>query len=126
MQPGESSSRTGSPGALLMDSREENRRVAVENSALADSHGVLQPLLSLSTGEVIACFPSSVQEVNSLPCRYCTVCPLYGRLLWLTHQSLAAAEVNRILVELKIDTDGNVRQRRRRLLAACGVTHRTS
>lgn len=84
--------------------RDENRRVAEENSVLADSHGVLQPLLSLSTGEVIACFPSSVQEVNSLP----------------------SAEVNRILVELKIDTDGNVRQRRRRLLAACGVTHRTS
>ncbi|PNY27968.1 Uncharacterized protein TCAP_02114 [Tolypocladium capitatum] len=82
--------------------RDRNQHIALENSVLVQGDGQLKPLLSLSTTEAIDRFPSMVDDVNGLP----------------------SAEVNRILTELKLDTDGDVRQRRRRLLIACGVRHR--
>ncbi|XP_044724237.1 uncharacterized protein HRG_02133 [Hirsutella rhossiliensis] len=81
--------------------RDRNKQTSSENSLLAQGDGYLRPLLSLSTGEVIEHFPSRAEDVASL----------------------SSAQVNRILVELKLDTDGSLKRRRRRLLLACGVTH---
>ncbi|OAQ57286.1 hypothetical protein VFPBJ_11768 [Purpureocillium lilacinum] len=99
--------RRGFPGfqsSLEVLSRENaargrNQQIVLENGVRVERGQSLNPLLSLSTGEVIVSFPSSVDEVNHLP----------------------SSEVNRILIELGLYTDGNVRQRRRRLLTACGV-----
>ncbi|KAM4060275.1 hypothetical protein HRG_002133 [Hirsutella rhossiliensis] len=82
--------------------RDRNQLIALENSAVVQGDGQLKPLLSLSTGGAINPFPSTVDDVNSL----------------------SSVEVNRILNELKLDVDGNVHQRRRRLLIACGIRHR--
>lgn len=82
--------------------RDRNVLVRLENSTVVRTDGPLKPLFSYTTGNVVEGFPLQVADVSSL----------------------TSADINRILMELQCDIDGNLTERRRRLLLACGITQR--
>ncbi|KND93522.1 hypothetical protein TOPH_01918 [Tolypocladium ophioglossoides CBS 100239] len=79
--------------------RDQNRLIVTQNSGPIHRRHPLKPLWSLTTGEVIEPFPARLDDVDHL------------------HSDA----LNRILTELKLGIDGDMQQRRRTLLLACGI-----
>ncbi|RMI98409.1 hypothetical protein BHE90_016878 [Fusarium euwallaceae] len=77
-----------------------NSMIRLENSSATRSNAEITPLVNVETGEDITPFPATVGDVDAA----------------------SAADINRILSELGLPTNGTARAKKRRLNRAIGLT----
>jgi len=80
--------------------RDLNQHIARENGDRTRSDDVVMPLHSLETGEILDDFPRRVADFHTITVRHITP----------------------ILESLKLQTSGNIQEKRQRLMLACGLT----